>query len=102
MAGLTEDAVTLYRRVLRSPAAELAVHAEALGWTPRHAQRPFRSIERLGLAREAADDGEVSSTVWMRCEVCVCAGSPPLSSLVTRAVFPAPCGPARRMVGGEV
>lgn len=55
MASLTKDAMTLYRRVLRSPAAELAVHAEALGWTPRHAQRPLRSLERLGLAREGAD-----------------------------------------------
>lgn len=45
----------LYRHVLRSPTASLAAHAEAVGWTTRAAQRSFRALERLGLAREAAD-----------------------------------------------
>lgn len=55
LAGLTDDAVALYRRVLRSPAAPLVEHAEGLGWTLRHAQHPLRSLERLGLVREAPD-----------------------------------------------
>lgn len=54
MPGLTADAVVLYRRVLRSPAAPLGVHADGLGWTVRHAEQVFGSLEQLGLARENA------------------------------------------------
>ncbi|AXH97093.1 hypothetical protein DV701_14075 [Ornithinimicrobium avium] len=51
--------MALYRRVLRSPAAPLAVHAEGVGWTARRAERVFRTLERLGLARETPQ-GSVS------------------------------------------
>jgi hypothetical protein len=53
--GLTHQAELLYRHVLRSPPADLALHADALGWPLRQTQRVFRDLERMRLARRAAD-----------------------------------------------
>lgn len=53
--GLSPEAEQLYRHVLRSPAATLPEHAEALGWRVQQAQRVMADLERLRLARRVAD-----------------------------------------------
>lgn len=53
--GLSEPAELLYRHVLRSAPADLAQHADALGWPLRQTQRVFRDLERMRLARQAPD-----------------------------------------------
>ena len=53
--GLSPEAEQLYRHVLRSPAATLPEHAEALGWRIQQAQRVMGDLERLRLARRVVD-----------------------------------------------
>lgn len=52
---LGDEAVLLYRHVLRSLPGTVADHAEAVGWSPRHTEETLTQLERLGLVRQAAD-----------------------------------------------
>ena len=46
---------TFYRHVLRSAPADLAGHAESLGWSPGTAQDAMAELEELRLARRGVD-----------------------------------------------
>lgn len=53
--GLGDEALLLYRHVLRSPPTSRDGYAEAVGWSTRQTGRLLRDLERLGLVRQAAD-----------------------------------------------
>lgn len=55
--GLSHEAEQLYRHVLRSAPTSLGEHADALGWSPRQAQRTLRELERLRLIRRTPEGG---------------------------------------------
>jgi DNA-binding transcriptional ArsR family regulator len=52
---LPPEAERLYRHVLRAPPAEVGEHAGDLGWTVDETERALADLERLRLARRAAD-----------------------------------------------
>lgn len=53
--GLGDEALLLYRHVLRSAPATLEEHARSVGWTTRRTARLLRDLERLGLVHQASD-----------------------------------------------
>lgn len=53
--GLGDEALLLYRHVLRSVPATPDEHSEAVGWSSRQTGRLLRDLERRGLVRLATD-----------------------------------------------
>jgi DNA-binding CsgD family transcriptional regulator len=53
--GLREEALLLYRHVLRSLPGTPGEHAHAVGWSSEHTAGLLGDLERLGLVRRAAD-----------------------------------------------
>lgn len=56
--GVDDDALLLYRQVLRSAPAPVEEHARSVGWTTRRAAPLLRDLEALGLVH-SAEDGTV-------------------------------------------
>ena len=52
---LDDDALLLYRQVLRSPPAALEEHARSVGWTARRARPLLGELEALGLVHRGVD-----------------------------------------------
>jgi DNA-binding CsgD family transcriptional regulator len=55
LLGVDPDAERLYRRVLRSPPADLDTHVAALGWGRVHSLSAYQSLVAMGLVAETRD-----------------------------------------------